>query len=156
MKENVPINGTINYVIDKRRLRNIESVPCYVAETKGNLTLKEDNSYTILVLMMKYDLIIQKSRYIASVTETPYYQKVTRKFIHQDEVGKNERLQLSAKHRPDSTIAGVGEGTAHKLRPPIIEEILLVDEMFESYKSKLVKLLQEYRDVISVKGEPPG
>ena len=160
VQEDVKVNGTISYIIKKRKVKNSDHAPCYVGETMGDFSLNEDHSYTIPVLMInlgKDNLIIQKNRFITSATETPYYQRVTKRFIHQDGTSRGKCSELSDIHNRDTTIAGVGEGTAIQLEPPpITEEMVVVDEMFESDKSKLVNLLQEYRDVISLKGEPPG
>ena len=160
VKGNEPIDEKVSYIVQKRKLKNLDHIPCYVAESMGNVILNEDNSYTIPVLMMnlgKDELIIHKGRFLSSANETPYYQKVNRKFVHQDEGGRKGCLDLAEEYHADSTIAGVSEGTASKLEPPpITGDMLDVDEMYESDKPKLVELLQEYRDVISIKGEPPG
>ena len=138
------------YVVNKARVKTSQGVPWYVAESLSGVQKMEDGSFRlpmVVLNMNRLPIIIQKGRMLTVANETPYYKTIYRSLD----------CVCSSNLEAGNHVAAIG--TNKDKTPglaPLTADMVEVDTEFESVKPQLMELLSEYRDVLSLSGEPPG
>ena len=138
------------YVVNRARVNTSQREPWYVAESLSDVQKMEDGSYRlpmVILNMNRLPIIIQKGQMLTVANETPYYKTIYRSLD----------CVCSSNLEAGNHVAAIG--TNKDKTPglaPVAADMVEVDTEFESAKPQLMDLLSEFRDVLSLSGEPPG
>ena len=155
LNQNVTITAqSQQIVLAQLKGKRIKSNSCYVFKNKkvgktplfvaSSLDQIAETTNTVMLLLINpspQDIVLKKGMCVTQAEPSPNYQEI--------EYDPEEKDELAA----PNVLANVEKSTRNV---PITGEMIEVDKDMESYRGDLLRLLNQYRENISLPGEAPG